>query len=85
MKAVLEDLLVLFSVFVRWKAIVNENISFIDHSSGIWLPDGCKLTISWKKDIEFTIWYYDLVAKFFDVAVFLLSLLVTDPSFMSIS
>ena len=35
------DFWVLFSGFVRWKVIVNENLSFIDHAAGIRFPDGC--------------------------------------------
>ena len=49
----------------------------MDHDSGIRLPDDCKLTINRKKDNNVTIC--------FDVAVFLLSSLVTGPSFTSIS
>ena len=43
------DFLFLFSVFVKSKVIVNENVSFIDHASGIRLLDGCKLAINSKK------------------------------------
>ena len=44
-----ERLFVLFSVFVRLKVKINENISITDHVSGIWLLDCSKLVINWKK------------------------------------
>ena len=47
--------------------------------------DGCKLAINWKKDNGVTICRRDAILSFFGVAVFLLSSLVTGPSFMSIS
>ena len=49
------------------------------------LPDVCKLAISRKKDNDVTIFWHDVIVKFFDLASFLLSSLVTSPSFMSIS
>ena len=33
----------LFSVFVRKKITINVNIRFVDHASGIHLPDGFRL------------------------------------------
>ena len=67
------------------KVIVNENVSFIDHACGIRLLDGCKLAIIQKKTM--TSQFPDMTSSsdFFDVAVFLLSSLVTGPSFMSIT
>ena len=56
--------LVLFSVFVRFKVIVNENVSFIGHASRIQLPDGCKLTINREKDDNITICQHDVIVKF---------------------
>ena len=44
------DFLAVFPVFVRLKTTVNENVSFIDYASGIWLPDCFKLSINWKND-----------------------------------
>ena len=48
MRAVL-DFLVLLPVLVKGKVVVNENVSVIDHASGIRLTDGCKLSINWKQ------------------------------------
>ena len=48
-------------------------------------PDGCELAINRKKDNEVTICRHDALSNFDNVAVFLLSSLVTDPTFMLIS
>ena len=77
--------LVLFSVSVRWKVTINKNATFTDCASGIWLLDCSKLAINWKNDNDVTICRHDTIVKFFDVAVFLLSSLITGPHFMSIS
>ena len=59
--------------------------------SGIWLPDGWKLAINWKKDNDVTIYHHDAIVDFFiylfifDVVMFVLWSLVTGSSFMSIS
>ena len=45
--------------------MVNENVSFIDHTSRIWLPDGCKLTIIWKKDNDVKTCWHDVIVKVF--------------------
>ena len=58
-------------------------LSFIDHAFRIWLPDSYKLAINWKKDNDVTIYEMTLPINFSDVAVFLLSSLVTGASFMS--
>ena len=42
------------------------------------------MDINRKIDNEVTIFHNDVIAKFFDGLLFLLSSLVTDPSFMSI-
>ena len=42
MRAV-RNFLVLLSGFARWKVTINENVSFVDHASGIRLPDVCKI------------------------------------------
>ena len=57
--------LVLFSGFVRWKVIVNENLSFVNHTFGIRLPDGCKLAINWEKENDVTICWHDAIVKLF--------------------
>ena len=54
MRTVLKDFLVLFSVFVRKKITIDENLSFTDSASGIRLPDCSKLAINWKNDIDVT-------------------------------
>ena len=64
---------------------IYENVSFIDHVSGIWLQDGCILAINHKNDNDATIFWHNVIFNCFDVAVFILSSKVTGPSFMSIS
>ena len=49
------DFLVLFSVFVRSKVTINENISFADYGFGIRLVVCSKLTVNWKKENDVTI------------------------------
>ena len=56
-----------------------------DYVSGIRLPDCSKLAINWENDNDVTIFWNDIIVNFFDVVLFLLSSLVTGPSFMSIS
>ena len=53
--------------------------------SGIRLPDCPKLTINLKNNNDVTIFLQKSSTIFFEVALFLLSILVTGPSFMSIS
>ena len=53
--------------------------------SGIRLPDCPKLTINLKNNNDVTIFLQTSSTIFFEVALFLLSILVTGPSFMSIS
>ena len=79
------DFLVLFSVFVRQKVTITENITFADSVSGIRPPDCSKLAKNPKNDNDVTIFRHDVNVNFFDVVLFLLSSLVTGPSFMSIS
>ena len=57
--------MVLLSVFIRQKAIANENVSFIDHAPLIRLLDGCKLAINQKKNNDVTICQHDVIVKFF--------------------
>ena len=80
MRTVLEIFLVLFSVFGRQKVNINENVSFTDYASGILLQIGHKS----KKFNDVTIVDMTSSLKFFDIVLFLLSSLVTGPSFMSI-
>ena len=78
----------MFSVFVRWKVTINENISFTDYASGIgpvWLPDCSKLATNWKNDNDVIIFQHDVIVKFFEVVLFLLWSLVTGSSSMSMS
>ena len=51
----------------------------------IWVPECSKLTINQKNDNEVTIFQHTIIFEFFDVILFLLSILVTCTSFMSIS
>ena len=46
--------------------------------------DDCKLAINWKKHSKVPICWHDLIISFFDISMFLLSSLVTNPSFMSV-
>ena len=79
------DVLVLFSVFVRQKVTITENITFADSVSGIRPLDCSKLAKNPKNDNDITIFRHDVNVNFFDVVLFLLSSLVTGPRFMSIS
>ena len=76
------EFLVMFSVFVKLKVTVNENVSFIIYASGIRLPDCSKLAINRKMTMTSQISKYASI--FFDLAVFLLSSLVSGPGFKSI-
>ena len=79
------DFSVLFSVFVRKKVTTTENVTFADSVSEV-RPMGCsKLAKNPVNDNDVTIFWHDVNVKFFDVALFLLSSLVTGPCFMSIS
>ena len=49
LKAVVQDFLVLFKGSIRYKVTINENVTFIDHVSGIRLPDSCKFLVNQKK------------------------------------
>ena len=79
------DFLVLFSAFVKQNVTVTKNITFADSVSGIQPPDCSKLAKNRENDNDVTIFRHDVNVNFFDVVLFLLSSLVTDPSFMSIS
>ena len=76
MTAVLDIFLVLCSVLVTSKVSINEKISFVDYT---------KLTVNWENSIDVTISDMTPSSNFFEVVLFLLSSLVIDPSFMSIS
>ena len=58
--------------------VLNENISITNHASEVRLPD-------LKNNNEVTICQHGIIVNFFDGAVFILSSLVTGPSFMSMS
>ena len=53
--------------------------------SGIWLPNWSELAVNSKNCSDVTVFWHDVIVKFFDVVLFLLSGLVTDLSFVSIS
>ena len=44
--------------------VVNENVSFTDHASGIRLPDCCKLAINWENDNDVTIYQHEVIVIF---------------------
>ena len=44
---------------------IDKNASFIDHKSGIQLPDGYKLAIIRKKENDVTICWHDVIINFF--------------------
>ena len=44
-----------------------------------------QMAINWKNNNDETIFRYDVIFVFFDVALFLFEILVTGPRFMSIS
>ena len=64
-RAVLKIFLVLFSVFVRQKVAITENITFADSVSGIRSPDCSKLAKNPKNDNDVTISQHDVFVKFF--------------------
>ena len=64
---------------------INENISFTDYGPGNLLPDCSKLAVNWKNDDDVTIFRHDVLIELFNVVLFLLLSLVTNPSFMAIS
>ena len=63
-RAVLEFFLVLFSVFVRLKVTINENISFTDHAFGARPPNCSKLAVNWKNGNGVTVFRHDVIVKF---------------------
>ena len=79
------DFLVLFSVFVKQKVTITENIAFADSVSGIQPPDCSKLAKNLENDNDVTVFDTTSTSNFFKVVLFFLSSLVTGPSFMSIS
>ena len=70
---------------MRRKVTITENILFADSVYKIRPPDCSKLDKNPKNDNDITVFRHDVIVKFFDVVLFLLSGLVTGPSFMSIS
>ena len=64
-KNCVRDFLVLFSVFVRQKVTINENVSFTDYVSRIRLPDSSKLAINRKNDNDVKIFRHDIIVKIF--------------------
>ena len=60
-------------------------MTFADYVSGIWDPDCSKLARNLKNYNDVTIIWHDVNINFFDVVLFLLSIWVTGPSFMSIT
>ena len=71
-------ILFLFSVLVRQKVTINENVSFIDYMSGIRLPDRFKLSINQKNCPNF----FDVFC-YFDVILFHVNI-ITGSGLMTI-
>ena len=61
----------------RMEERINNNLA-----SGIQLQDGCKFAVIWRKNNDVKICRHDVSTHFFGVDVFLLSSLVTGPSFV---
>ena len=55
----------MFSVFVRKKVTINENVSFRDDASRIRLSNCSKLTKTEKNDNDVKIFWHDVIVKFF--------------------
>ena len=64
------DFLVLFSVFVRPKVTVTENITSADSVSGIRPPDCSKFAKNPKNDNDITILRHDIIINFFTLFCF---------------
>ena len=64
------------------KVITTENITFADSVSGIRPPECSKLAKNPKNGNDVTIFDMKSSSNLFDVVLFLLSSLVTGPSFM---
>ena len=73
------------SVFIFCKRLFLKNVSFLNHASGIRLPDGCKLAISKKKGNDVTILRNGVLVKLWRCCrVSHVISLVTGSSFMLI-
>ena len=66
----------LFSVFVRQKVAIAENITFADSVSGIWPPDCSKLAKNPKSDTDVIIFRHAIKFNFFFDVLFLVSSLL---------
>ena len=69
----------MFSVLLRKKITVNENISFIDYASGIWFPDCSKLAINWK--IAMTSQFSEMMSSFADAVYWLCFVFLVNLSY----
>ena len=65
MTAVFVGFLVFFTVFIRWKVTITENISFTDYASEIRIPDCSKLAVNWKNQNDVTISQHNIIVSFF--------------------
>ena len=79
------DFLVLYSVFVKQKVTITENITFADSVSGVQSPDCSKLAKNPKVTMMSQFSDKTLSSDFFYVVLFLVSSVDTGPIFMSIS
>ena len=57
--------LIFFSVFIRWRVTINENISFTGYTSKIRLQDCSKLAVNWKNQNDVTITLHSIIISFF--------------------
>ena len=64
----------LFSVFIRKKVTVTENITFADSMSGIRSPDYSKVVKNPKNDNDVTISRHDVNVKFMSISSLVLEL-----------
>ena len=60
---IVKAVLVLVSVFLKWKVTVNENLSFTNYASRLRLPDCSKLVTNWKNDNDVTICLHEVIVK----------------------
>ena len=73
----------MFSVFVKQKATITENITFAISLSRIWSADWSKLVKNEKMTMKSQFYDMTLTSTFFDVFLFRFSSLVTGLSFIS--
>ena len=82
------------SLSVFCKITINKKVGFTGYASWIWILHCCKYVVTWKNGNEIKIFQHDAIVDFlffyffiffFDAFYLLLSILLTGPSFASIS